>query len=388
MKIACIDNMNNMMFSLTRYLRDMGHKAELYIRADGYEHFSPNADSYINNTHDFIKREDKKFYLYSGHELLRKYGKYDVIIGSGYAPFQLQRMGRKLDVFVPHGSDFFSYPLKPFGITPRRFFVYVLGRMQKAGIENSRYIHMNQTNDEQERLIKSFKISGSVVKMPVPFIYYPQYESNEFEKFKNASENYKTLSKLRQENDLLVFHHSSHQWVNPVYSLSQKRNDILIRGFSQFLKQNPGYKACLVMVEYGSDVAESKKLIKELGCESRCLWIPVTTRKDIMSFISLADIGAGEFGHSWLTYGTILEYMAMGVPIMHYRDDSLYASMPDQLYKMYNARNPEDIVSVLELFRKDPSEFKRTGLASREWFRRVAIEKPLNFYREFVLNQV
>lgn len=385
MKIACIDNMNNMMFSLVRYLRDLGQDADLFIRSDGYSHFSPESDSYTIKTAEFIRREEKKFYLYTKRELLNIYGKYDVIIGSGYAPFQLQVIGRSLDAFVPHGSDFFSYPLKPFGVTPRRLFVYALGRVQKAGIEKARYVHMDYTNLEQEGLISSFNLSGQRIRKPVPFIYYPQYETIEFEKFKQASPNYQSLKRLREESQLLLFHHSSHQWVNPAYSLSQKRNDVLIRGFAEFVRRNPGYKTSLVMVEYGPDVHESKNLIRELGLEARCVWIPLTTRKEIMSFLSLADIGAGEFGHSWFTYGTILEYMAMAVPVMHFREDALYASRPEPLYGMYNAKSSEEVTIVLERFKDDPESFKRTGLKSRDWFKRYVIEEPLRFYRECIL---
>ena len=40
--------------------------------------------------------------------------------------------------------------------------------------------------------------------------------------------------------------------------------------------------------------------------------------------ISLSDLVAGEFNNSWFTYGVVFEAMAMGKPIIHHRNDSIY----------------------------------------------------------------
>lgn len=46
MRVACVDNMNHMMFSLTRFLRDRGIRADLLLSDDTPPHFHPSADSF------------------------------------------------------------------------------------------------------------------------------------------------------------------------------------------------------------------------------------------------------------------------------------------------------------------------------------------------------
>ena len=45
MKIACIGNMNNNMFCIVRYLRDMGYDANLFLLHE-QDVFIPSADSF------------------------------------------------------------------------------------------------------------------------------------------------------------------------------------------------------------------------------------------------------------------------------------------------------------------------------------------------------
>ena len=46
MRIACIGNMNNMMFTLCRYLRDNGYDANLFCFKDEAVNFLPGTDSF------------------------------------------------------------------------------------------------------------------------------------------------------------------------------------------------------------------------------------------------------------------------------------------------------------------------------------------------------
>ena len=79
---------------------------------------------------------------------------------------------------------------------------------------------------------------------------------------------------------------------NAVYG---KGTDVLIRGFASFLNQNPQLKCRLVFFKYGTSIAYSESLIHELGLEKHIIWLPLMPRKEIMLYLSFADITCGHF---------------------------------------------------------------------------------------------
>jgi hypothetical protein len=103
MKIACIGNYNNMLFSVARYLRDLHlyhfHKSEP-------THFHPHADSYLSQEEldKFVfKLESIHFFSLKFNSYFKNiFSKYDFLIGSDWAPAIAERTGRKLDIFIPH----------------------------------------------------------------------------------------------------------------------------------------------------------------------------------------------------------------------------------------------------------------------------------------------
>ena len=116
MKIACICNMNNMMFILCRYLRDAGYDAQLFTLADEPAHFNPASDSYddeyLTYYHPFPFTKSTIYKPESIQLLHKKLKDFDFFIGSDMAPAILAMIGLRLDVFVPHGSDIYDFPFK------------------------------------------------------------------------------------------------------------------------------------------------------------------------------------------------------------------------------------------------------------------------------------
>ena len=115
------------------------------------------------------------------------------------------------------------------------------------------------------------------------------------------------------------------------------------------------------MLEYGLDVFNSKQLIKELGIEDKVIWFPKMYRKDLMYLVSAVDVCSGEFGMSYLTFGTIMEAMLMKKPVIHYRNDELYEHVYDELYPLFNAREPEEIEARINEAYNDKDRTKRMG---------------------------
>ena len=237
-----------------------------------------------------------------------------------------------------------------------------------------------------EKIVSWLRPSGKRFKIAKPMIYIPQYYSDQFEQHKKNSEIFKKFQKIRAENELIVFHHVRLVWTKKPDQgwIHWKANDRLLKAFRDFIGKKPDVKATLVLFEYGWDIEETKKLALELGINHYITWMPRMERKDIMALISLCDIGVGELEHSWLHYGAIYEFMALGIPIIHHRNDSLYVNSYPELYPMYSASAPSEIASILCNWVNNKDQFKETGKKAQDWLKKYVIEIPVNEYIKLI----
>ena len=91
----------------------------------------------------------------------------------------------------------------------------------------------------------------------------------------------------------------------------------------------------------------------------------------------MADVMVGELKNSWLSYGSIDEAMAVKVPIIHHRVDSLY-DQHSELYPMLNGHDEVSVFNGLMQVYQDRDKAKKMGLDAHHWFKREAIDKPIN----------
>lgn len=416
-RIACMDNMNNNMFCLTRYLRDKGYNCDLIILTKKSGHFNPDADTYTEEYKSYTKYldwDDRNFLDISKSEITELINQYQFIIGSSHVPAYLAKIGRSLDIFAPHGSDLISYPILKeviknhfkrkkaslqtkakslpvhshnslhnqgfFSKIKNSIGTLLRARFQWYGINKANHVFFDITNQELDDWIsKTYNFGKKRILSAFPYIYIPQYHSPDFGILARSTSHFNLFNTLREKYSFIVFHHSSHSWVNPVYSYAQKRNDLLIKAFSQFVNECKNPNTLLILFEYGVDVQASKELIKVLGIEANVYWMPLMQRKDIMIGISIcADIGMGEFGNSWYSYGAINEYITLGKPVCHFRDDSLYKNRYPNMYPMYTANSQESILKVLIDYTSKREEYIKTGEQAKGWFEENTIYKPLS----------
>lgn len=397
MKIACIGNMNNALFCLTRYLRDSGYDAHLFSLEGEPEHFSPEADSYNDQYKSYTQKltwSKKPSILYhtSKRQILSDISGFDFFIACDISIAYLAKAGIKTNLFIPYGSDIHTIPyLKVFEHPWRKWHkMYALKYYQRKAINNSGVISLETSNpDFEKQFVDPLKIDHKRIFTTCPFIYYPQYENGEMKDYAPKSPLYTKFQKIREAHDIVVFHHCRQEWradgrMEVQKHVWTKGNDVLIRGFAEFVTNNPSVKPALIMFEYGSQVESSKNLVKELGISGNVFWFPKSYRKDIMLGIQQSDLGVGELGLSWYTYGTILEYMALGIPVVHKRDDTLYAAAGKELYPMIHAQSPYEIQAALECAKNEPKKCIQIGTIANEWFKKNLIEKPLNQYIDLI----
>jgi hypothetical protein len=354
-------------------------------------HFVPEADSYSDEWKNYTKQLKWGNYFdlifYPKKKIKADLAQYDILIGSRLAPAFVAKINRKLDIFVPSGGDIWTVPFfSGWDLKNLGKFLFA-SQLQKKGIASTDFILFDETNEEVETKINSLVFHGKRIFSGPPMLYTPNYNPESILTWREKSPLFERFKKIRDENELVIFHHVKHLWKEDSikkFDIHQaKGNDRLFRAFKQFLDENKGLKACIITFNFGIDNENSKKLIRDLGISENVHWFDLSKRRDVLIGLSMADLMAGEFVNSWFSYGTIYEAMTVGVPIMHNRKDELYPSEKEK-YPMFPAETEEEILNHLRNYLKNPQHFKQVGKQAMEWFNRVAIGESVKRINEAV----
>jgi glycosyltransferase involved in cell wall biosynthesis len=401
-KIALVGNKNNNFFATARYLSDEGYDVHLFCWPNEVNHFQPEADAYNPEDHSIYSFPKWAQGLASkaDSELIKAdLEPYDIIMGCYAAPKFMARAGRRLDFFMPHGGDFMLMPFiknyEPKARIKKAIFrlktllninpIKVDCDLQLQGIRDCRYFWSNYVDSTMEDLIRDdIKYVGERVFCYFPFVYYRIYSNEGIRKYLDSSNYSNRFKQIREENELVIFHHSQHAWKdkNIPNIWSTKNNHILIEGFAAFVKRNPGIKAKFVTIEYGVDVAASKKLIADLGIEDNVIWLPKMYRKDIMIGLHYSDIGAAPF-NGFICNGNICEILISGKPMLHNGIDSnshdyenLRKIFPE-FYPIMKAKTPGEVTNQLQQYMSNKEPYEKMGEAGLQWFKKYVVDIPM-----------
>lgn len=394
MKIACIGNMNNMLFSMCQYLRDNQIDCDLFL-FEG-EPFLPEHDSYTKDYEKFcfvLPIGKSTLYQKSKRKKVRNILKnYDFFIGTDLAPALFYSIGLKLSIFVPHGSDIYTLPFidrlpskknkKLWWLTD----VFFVSQMQLRGVRQVPSIFFPDEYEVNYPFKKSLNTRSKFYNFSVPMLYAPQYKDLDLIAQTEKSENIAFFSQLRAQYDFIVFSHSRQNGSNLPLEMKvhEKGNEQLIRGFAEFISKNQSLNTRLILFEYGMDIEFAKNLIKTLTIEKFVIWVPKMKRKEIIFGILASDVGCGIFANSWLTCGVVNEILVTGTPLIHYRDDALYQKDYTELYPMYNAKTPTEICQALnEVLAAKKNNVLRSR-AGIEWIEKFSVNQPVNQALELI----
>jgi len=398
-RVALVGNMNNNFFAIARYLRDMGYDAHLYYRV-GMEHFQPKADTHTDNYMNYchqVNWVDEGFYNINIEEVKRALKGYDFYIGQGDEAVAAYKAGFNMDVYYPYGSDVYKYAYLPQEFTFLQKVKTILGlnrisfaqmkygtaaKYMRGVIVDADNILAEYTNEDFEEKLLGLNIKGNYQYYPMPMLYYPEYEKLAGTGFPDT-ELQREIKKMRDEHEFIVLYHGRQEWKTYHNDFTGKNTHHLIIGFANFLKSNPHANACLVMLEYGSDTEPSKALVEELGISGNVKWFPKMYRKDLISLVCSADVCTGEFGRSYLSFGTIIEAMLMKKPIIHYRDDSLYGHHKE-LYPMLHAKEPDEITRAIAWAWNNKAALKQMGEDAYMWAVQYFINQPLQYLQGLI----
>lgn len=378
MKIACIGNMNNMLSPTAQYLAEEGHDVSLILLYE-YDHFAPEAD-YFDKSKILFKIEKLQMdfgevMAVSKDRLLKVFSGYDYYIGTDYAPALLYRINLKLNIFYPAGTDIYDWPFYEYKTKLPKLWQFVkirTAKYQMKGILKSDILSISSNNSYLDQKISKLGFKKKIIN-PLPFLYYKQYNENYFKQ----SQFYSQIKEIRESNDILLIQHGR-QWWKSAPSELNKGNDKLVLGIKQFLNKKTKHKLKLILIEYGTDTEETKKLIHELKLEEYVTWFPIMSRKNLMGIISLSDMGVGEIGtESWYLYCSNAEILACNIPFMGYRNDSYHIVKGDYLFPMANVSNANEICNeLLKLVDRQKSKVKSDS--ANEWLIEYNFNKPIN----------
>lgn len=383
MKIGILGNMNNIYFSLARFLADEGYDCELMLYDYEPSHFHPSADTFkteLNFTIRQLEWGDPAHFFRNSRRVNEDLKSFDFLIGNGTAPAYLHRSGRVLDLFIPYGDDLYALPF-PRIVHPLRQLPYLaLAWHQRKGIQECPYILFDRTNKEFEKIFDKLNYPGKRITMPPPLFYYSEYEET-----KTIDHPYLCqLKQLRESNELLILQHIRQVWKSGADKWNMKGNDQLILGYASFIAGHPGLRSKLLLFEYGTDVDQTKKLIQSLGINDHVIWFPKMERKYLIEFIRQADLVVGELFHSWNSYCVVAETLAFGKVLMHKRNDEEYRDAYEEMYPMLHASSAATVTTGLDYALKEKQNMKSMGIEGRLWFLKYCVQKPLEQIRLLV----
>lgn len=368
LKIGILGNMNNNHFVLLRFLLDEGLDVDLLLYENELSHFMPiddtfNIDEYSNRIKYLTWGSYRSFFFTSKKRIKTDLEKYDIIIGSRLAPAYLKKAGIKLNIFIPAGGEIHSLPFYN-GMHPKPLLKWLLfSKFQRNGIEkNTKFIFWPKSAEDVDKRISDFKLdTETLIDLSIPLVYNKEYKLNE----NTTCFSYqKEIDEIKLKHNYIIGYHSRQSWKNNMIgNLDGKDTDKLFRAFSIFIKET-NYKPCILALEYGIDVDETKILCKELGIEKYVYWFPKMQRKELMLLLNNCDLIAGEFKRSNYSYGAVFESLALGKALIHKRDPNLYNNK--SLYPMIFGDSVVNITSAL--LENNIKTLKNLGGESKMWY--------------------
>ena len=378
MKIALLGNMNNNAINLARFLIDRGINCDVLFFENEADHFQPSADDLEVCSYKSVSLEwggYKKYFTTSRKTIRRDVEDYDFLIGSRLAPAYLDKAGIKLDIFMPTGGDLHSLPVWN-GWNSRDLLKYLgFSGIQRRAIEKVGALYWDFTNPEVERTIAPYTNHLRRIVHGIPTIYYPDFEGTQLERRKARSTWLQRFTDARRDADVYLISHVKHVWTPAVVAhygrFHEKGNDQIILALAKYYERSRSTRIRIAMFEYGDDHLNTRMLAKKLGVDRHIDWFPQMPRKEIMLGIEVADGVIGEITQSYLTYGTVVEAMAMNRAVLHHRNDEFYPGKP--LYPMLNTPDAESLARAFEKIDSGKVNLAQMGEASGAWLREYGV---------------
>jgi glycosyltransferase involved in cell wall biosynthesis len=298
---------------------------------------------------DWIKvvRVRSGFKVLSEADLLAKllfiFRRYNIVFA--HVPGSMYAMLLRCN-YVPYDAGLIRYlPFSENRLPPyrQRTYVPIAYEILKKSYENAPIILF--TNPDTLRIFKEAKLRVRFVPFAIPCDKYSP----------------KPKKGLFKGHDPVFFMPSRHHW-------KEKGTDRVVNAFSRFAKRDPS--SLLVMVDWGTNIEESKELIRKLAIPSRNIrFVQPMPKKDLIDMYNEADVVLDQFTlGSWGT--ATPEAMACEKPVIMYYDSEVINECFGSLPPILNARTTDEIYQrMIEC--RDPEARRKIGEASRAWVKKT-----------------
>lgn len=262
-------------------------------------------------------------------KIIKKMSEYDIIQANSEFIF-FSNFSKKPLIANPIGSELRILAFKN----------SIRGFLMRRALKKAKVIIVS--SPKQIELLQKLKLHNGVL---IPyFLEFPFFEPLSTEK-------------LETGKDLVIFHPANLDW-------KIKGNNVLIKGFANFVNENPNSQ--LIIVDRGIDSEKTHDLIKKLGIEKQINFVegPLDYLQ-LKHFYKISDVVADQFILGEI--GSIgREALCCQRPLLSYFNENDYNRIYENLPPILNAFSGDDIQNQLEIM-QDKKKRELTAKKGREW---------------------
>ena len=333
MKVLHAGNLMNLGYVTVKHLRIQGIDAELLMETDPPVGSDPlTLDSTLNNKlPSWVHFYDKKKSSWKFQTIKKMREKqYDLIHAYVELPI-FSYLSRRPFIVQTQGSDFRELALTN----------SLRGILLRRAYKKAKLVILSQA--DHTKLVSKFKLDNLI------FLPY-MWDTNYFTPIH--------FEEKLVDDKFVVFHPTRQSW-------EVKMNHILIKGFAEFVKNNPD--SILVMLNFGPDSNRARELISSLGIEKNVKLIEKRLDSSkVLEYYNRSDVVADQFGTTGSLGATTLEAMSCEKPMLISIDKELHGKLYGEEIPAIRAITPLDVSKELEIL-KDEKIRKNVGKKSREW---------------------
>ena len=331
MKVLYAGNVANIGYITTKFLHQKNIVVDLLMENNPPSIIDPiKQDISLNKIYpDWIKFYNKKnfqdrFFILN----LMRDRKYD-LIHAQYGLVIYAYLSRRPFIAQIVGSD----------LRELAFSNSFRGMLMRRAFKNAKIIFFTSPIDKL--LLQKLNINNYIF---IPIIWDTNY-------FKSNN------SKSVNNSNLTIFHPTNLNW-------KVKGNDVLIKGFAEFVKTSPD--STLIVVDRGIDSEKTHKLVEKLGLENKIQFIKGSLNyEELKKRYLLSDIVADQFILSAVG-GIACESLACEKPVLIKCPPNIYQGLHDEEPPICHCENPNDVLKNLQML-KDEKLRKNIGIKGRNW---------------------
>jgi len=332
MKILYAGNVANIGYTTAKQMHKMGISADLLMEKNPPKIYDPIIlDLSLNNYYPTWIRfyeQNKPIWKNNILKVLRD-KKYD-FIQAHYDLLAWSYLSRKPYIAQVVGSDlsFVAFTNTRRGIIYRRAF-------RKAKV-------IFFTAPIDQHLLSKLKIKTGIF-MPL------MWDTSFFQPEKRHDDQF--------SQKLIIFHPTNLDW-------KTKGNDILIKGYSNFVVKNPN--SILIIANRGPDSTKTHNLVRSLGLEKNVRYVKgPLNHEELKKYYNLSDIVADQFILSGVG-GIACETFCCEKPLLINCPEDIYTNLHDENPPAIHAQTASEICKKLELLTDEKIRHK-IGKKGREW---------------------